>query len=278
MMGNSKKRWALSISTYFCIPEQGMKDLEILCRASAFLVKSKNDKNRFHLLTASHAVAPWLYPKYYPDEWLQFVNHTHTHYSIEFRSEDGTFITQTEMTPATYHHSTRDLAVLHPESNLDFLKTLTRLGVDIQELSNHSLTHGDKLNFHGHELSSFSNRNATQSNFGEVENIDVEESDSESGDNRLPIPCVAMGTAMSIKRQLHARTNSLLSFGMCGGPVTAMKSNSSSINSSISPISSSNSSSSQVICGLLESVEPTDSENIELRGLASIVDNNTISK
>lgn len=64
---------ALSISTWFCLPHHGMKDFEILNRASAFLVSSRSDKgvdlgieNQFrkiHVLTASHVAAPWKWPK-----------------------------------------------------------------------------------------------------------------------------------------------------------------------------------------------------------------------
>jgi hypothetical protein len=33
--------FCLSFSSWFCVPDQGMKDFEILCRASAFLIKAK---------------------------------------------------------------------------------------------------------------------------------------------------------------------------------------------------------------------------------------------
>ena len=64
-----------------------MKDLEILNRASAFIVKTKDrefaKKCKYHVITASHVAAPWRWPKYYPDEWIQFINESHTHYTME---------------------------------------------------------------------------------------------------------------------------------------------------------------------------------------------------
>jgi hypothetical protein len=49
---------------------------EMLCRGTAFSVKS--DTGRAHLMTCSHIVAPWRWPKLYPLPWLKFVNEKHT--------------------------------------------------------------------------------------------------------------------------------------------------------------------------------------------------------
>jgi hypothetical protein len=35
------KKLAMSITAWMCVPERGMKDFEVLCRASAFIVKAK---------------------------------------------------------------------------------------------------------------------------------------------------------------------------------------------------------------------------------------------
>jgi hypothetical protein len=44
MLGSRKL--AVSITTWFCVPEFGMKDMEVLCRGSAFLVRTKQWKNK----------------------------------------------------------------------------------------------------------------------------------------------------------------------------------------------------------------------------------------
>ena len=114
-MFDSTRRAAWSMTSWFCIPEEGMKDLEVLCRASAFLVKAKNPQfgRKYHVVTVSHCIAPWRFPNYYPEPWVQVVNEKHTHFTFEVRSNDGVFITQVECIPRSYHHKTKDLAVLH---------------------------------------------------------------------------------------------------------------------------------------------------------------------
>ena len=127
---NSSRKFALSISAWFCVPEQGMKEFEILSRASAFLLKRKSPsfKSKMHVLTASHVVAPWRFPKYYPQEWLQFVNEKNTHYTVEVRHDDGVFLTQACLAPFTFIHPTRDLAVLHLETEDDDLEVFQNTG------------------------------------------------------------------------------------------------------------------------------------------------------
>ena len=138
---------ALTVSAWFCPPEEGAKDAEILCRSSAFVVRSSEafrngstksnftahtplrnspHRPRYHVLTVSHGVAPWLWPTLYPmkedeeHEWLNYINETHTCYTMDLRQAvTGQFATQNLLAPVTYHHSPvgtgtrRDLAVMH---------------------------------------------------------------------------------------------------------------------------------------------------------------------
>ena len=123
-------RASFSISSWFCIPEEGMEDMEILSRASGFIVKARNPEKfgrNFHFVTVSHTVAPWRWPKYYPDEWLQAVNEKHTHYTIELRTDDGVFVSLIDLLPRSYHHLKRDLAVLHIENEKAIMKDVFKL-------------------------------------------------------------------------------------------------------------------------------------------------------
>ncbi len=108
-------RFALSFSSWFLVPGEGMKGFEILNRASACLVRAKNPKfpYKVHILASSHVVAPWKWPKYYPIEWIQRINEHYCHYSIETRDKKGVFISQHDLHPCVYHHPSRDLAVIH---------------------------------------------------------------------------------------------------------------------------------------------------------------------
>jgi hypothetical protein len=257
------RRFVLSISTWFCCPEQGMKDLEILNRASAFLVKANNEKlnntfeekklkendkvikytplkdNKYHLLTSSHVIAPWKYPKYYSQEFVSYINESHTHYTVELRNEDGTFITQSELIPRSFHHSNRDLAILHLDDENNVMKTLESLQLESLELLDNSTTlnSGDDLIFYGHDVRG-----------GE---------DTEIYDNRKPFPCIVNGTFYykSI-HQTFSKTNPVLTDGMCGGPVCLLSSNK--------------------VSGLVEGIVPTNHPDDKLKGLAVFVDSKII--
>jgi hypothetical protein len=171
------RRVVASFSSWFCLPEQGMKDMEILSRASCFLTPFNNSSvantstsnkynsklggRKFHVLTASHVVAPWRWPKHYPDEWLQHVNETHTHYTLELRHPDGTFITQAELLPQSYHHPTRDLSVLHledEENTLELLKSLDYFPLPITPSDTPiPQPNVDRLTFYGHNVTGIQN-------------------------------------------------------------------------------------------------------------------------
>jgi hypothetical protein len=109
------------------------------------------------------------------------------------------------------------------------------------------------VEFHGHEVidasSSFlaSNTNSQQSQ-----------------DLRLPVPRIVPGAFLShTQHQAFAKTNPILTFGMCGGPALARKNTGDTV---------------PRICGLLEGIVPTDHPVEGLRGLASIVDSVEITK
>ena len=197
-----------------------MKDFEILNRASGFLVRSlggggvagvsngfaPHPAPKVHLLTASHVVAPWRWPKYYPEEWLQHVNEKHTAYTAEKRHDDGVFATQCDLKPISYHHDTRDLAVLHFENEDEVLELLDSVGVDVLELApsqSPRLKEGEKLEFHGHHIGGNDIASA-----------------SEDDDLRKSIPKVSSGVVKGrTERQIFAQTSPVLTQGMCGGPV-----------------------------------------------------------
>ena len=80
------------------------------------------------MVTCSHVLAPWRFPKLYPDEWLRDINEKHTHYTIEMRYEDGVFINSGDLYPMVFHHPTRDMAVIH----IDQEKMTTDLYKDLQ--------------------------------------------------------------------------------------------------------------------------------------------------
>jgi hypothetical protein len=262
------KKLSLSISTWFRIPEQGMAYQEILCRASAFFIRSKNSKYpyKLHLLTASHVVAPWRFPKYYKDEWLSYVNQNHTNYSLEIRDEDGKITAETSLLSDSFHHSSRDLAVLHLDDEDYATRMIEKFGVESQDLLQRQLIEGEVLQFHGHDVSMPSSLSAA----GEIND---KRHDTEELDERLPKPVLVYGHfATSTACQCFAKTKPILTYGMCGGPVTA-KSSTSIRGNGVSETFVTSS-----VCGMLEGIVPLDSANEQYRGLAAIVDSTVIAE
>lgn len=92
---------------------------------------------QYHIITASHNVAPWLFPKYYPQPFLRYVNEDHVHYTVELRSPDGQFITSQDLVPHSYHHQNRDLAILHMEDESKGLSHFKDLGFQLVDVENY---------------------------------------------------------------------------------------------------------------------------------------------
>eukprot|EP01031_Cornospumella_fuschlensis_P039509 gene39509-48104_t len=184
-----------------------MKDFEILCRASAFLVPTKNKdfSHRYHLLTVSHAAAPWRWPKLFGESWLQFVNEKHCHYTTELRFSDGNLVTQMDLSRHLYLHPTRDLAVLHLEEEKDGIDLFKSLKLETENVllpaDAHPLRNQTPLWFHGHEVR-------------EKQVFDDEEND------KSVVPLDVQGHIYNRSaQQIFCHTKRILPLGMCGGPV-----------------------------------------------------------
>ena len=313
-----QRQFSLSISSWFCIPEQGMKEFEILSRASAFVVKAnsslfkypygngKNNTTReiskdgennrgkffqpeYHILTASHVVSPWRWPKYYPDEWLQYVSEKHTHYTVELRDESGVFITQSECVPVSYHHKNRDLAVLHLENEAENIAMLHDLGFNPMKLllpqkdkpMSQTVSTGQTLEFLGHDV--------TNTDAGP--NWNPREGDGK--DQRKPIPMRSFGQIQGRSQaQVFCRTTKTLTDGMCGGPVL-INTNNNNLDNNLdnntdpnniskkkrSAVSTTNEYSQEhieadsVLCvGMTEGIVPVEHADRSLQGLAVFVE------
>ena len=73
---NKLLKHALCISSWFYLPEQGMKTYELLSRSSCFLIPQITNtfKKKFHVASCAHVTHPYLYKKYYKEDWLNFIN------------------------------------------------------------------------------------------------------------------------------------------------------------------------------------------------------------
>lgn len=241
-------------------------DMEILCRSSAFAVKSTSDKfpSKLHFITTSHSIAPWRFRNHYPEEWLQMITEKNTYYTIETRQSDGNFMSQSELFPSSFHHRSRDLAVLHLEKNHDAL--FDKLEITCHILSNRELKTGDDLTFDGFSIS---------------ENADSSEYSIDSGsnevDSRRPIPTVVPGTFVSESMfRRYAKSAERLSPSMYGAPILCKPAKAVEVKSGRSAASIRDDRSE--VCGMLENMIPEDWEDESLRGLAAFVDADTIAE
>lgn len=249
----TRKRPTFAFSTWFAIPEEKMVDLEILNRASAIIVPAKSPKfhSKYHIITCSHVAAPWKWPKYYPEEWLSAVNETHTHYTVEIRQDNGIFLTQTELIPNVYHHSTRDLAVLHLENEQTNIESLFNIGLTPMKLFPRELPELDSgyaVEFSGHELigGNLMDRNDT--------------------DSRIPVPRLISGRVeLSTPFQSFCRSRSVLAEGMCGGPIIV---DATSVKDNVHDL----------VYGLVEGIVPVSHENRGIRGLVSYIPSTVIQE
>lgn len=239
------RRFSVSFTSWFCLPEQGMKDMEVLSRGSAFLIptlnRNGNDfKAKYHVCTAAHIVSPWLFPTFYPDEWLTHVNHTHTHYTMEIRYDDGTFVFQHEFLPEAFLHNKRDLAVLHLENEKECIEILDDLKYNFLPLKTEKINVNDKLLFAGHNVTGLQN-------------------EVNGEDERKPEPTLVNGSFVHrTPHQSFAKSDIVLTDGMCGGSVV--------------------SGDEKELIGMIEGIVPHDSEVEGLRDHVVYVDGHEITE
>lgn len=105
------------------------------------------------MLTTSHNLAPWRFPKYYPEKFLEYVNEKHIHYTLEVRNSQGEAVSSIDILPHSFHHRHRDLGLVHFDKDeskvLSVFKTLMFQKEDIE---NYKVGVHEEVEFHGHEV------------------------------------------------------------------------------------------------------------------------------
>ena len=125
-------RLAYSLTSYFKLPEQGMRVPEPLVRASGFCVV--RDTGAW-LIGAGHVVHPFSYPHLFPAAeypWLEFVKPQHISLSIEMRDASGQPTASLPLAPrpADLHfHPRLDVVAVHV--GVALLDGLVRAGLDV---------------------------------------------------------------------------------------------------------------------------------------------------
>jgi len=149
------KRLCLSLTTWFSVPDKGMKSLEILNRGSAFIVPNPNRKsikNQLAIVSCSHVIAPWKWPAYYPNEWLKHVNESHVNYSLEIRNQDGMLDYQIDLSNKVFHHKYLDVSVLLFRDEDTVTKICNESGVEALHIDTDDISIGQKFLLKGHAL------------------------------------------------------------------------------------------------------------------------------
>lgn len=90
----------LAFATYFQLPHQGMKTLELLSRYVLIWMNQRQDTDYFsgsaiflkhqqsrHVLVSKHVACPWLFPHYYPKEqdWMSQIDEIFVTHRLELR-------------------------------------------------------------------------------------------------------------------------------------------------------------------------------------------------
>ena len=172
------------------------------------------------IATSLHVVRPFLFPRYYPDEWLQFIRPENIRVTLEFReTESGALVDEFPLVPKVYAHPTRDVAVMFADlqaisnasvsgenRDLDIVAVAGRVAL-LENCYKFKLatdegacSPGDELAFGGHLL-----------------NTEPHEEDC------VPLPAIVTGTMVRSfpppQELILAETEVVLQPGMCGGPV-----------------------------------------------------------
>lgn len=248
---------------------------------------------KVHVVASSHVISPFLWPKYYNQDWLKVVTQEHVRYSLEVwgKSSDSNSSSSSNVDhedviiahdgklkgPSSYaplakfalnpfpiHHPKElDIAVIHLKDEDAALDHMMKLGIQplhlptMYELENYSkpvFEPGEKVLFQGFEVYE---TNATDQETLTADQQTEKSTGEEKDDERVFHPYSSLGICKlaSPDRFLAATDAGPLPEGLCGGPVIQCT----KMNNILT------------IRGVVEGIVPPSHENKELAGLASFL-------
>ncbi|CAM9386081.1 unnamed protein product [Discosporangium mesarthrocarpum] len=148
------RHFCASLGVFFRVPEQGMKEYNILARATITPVLHSKGWERLRFLAPAHTVSPWAFKKVYPKPWLSFVDETHVKYFMEIRDpKDGAVLASYRLT-GPVQHPTRDLAALRLAHEKDALEDVRkrRFPFHPSKLRDRPLQTGEEVRVVGYEV------------------------------------------------------------------------------------------------------------------------------
>lgn len=348
----------LALNVRFRHPDLGMKDYEILSRATAFLLQvdppdeedeeedTSNSKNtqsksssfphlseninlrkrllqkqdykynpatgpkrtpsqlnwlefcptafrpKVHIVASSHVVSPFLWPKYYNQDWLKIVTQEHVRYSLEVWGSSSSDSSEKEevikhdgklkgnyyqplakfaLNPYPIHHPNEmDVAVIHLKDEDEALDHMKKLGIhplivptmyEFEQSQDPVFEPGERVLFQGFEVYE---DNKIDQEILDSSDDDGSKNQDKDDDKRVFHPYSSMGTlSMASPDRFLAKTDAPLPEGLCGGPAIKLPSSNNNTNTTTSP--------SLTIRGVVEGIVPINHENKELAGMASFL-------
>lgn len=267
----------VSLTAWFKLPEQGMKQFDVLSQASALPIISNNS---LVFLTSQHVVLPWLYRHYYTAEWLDFVKPQHTVYTIECRDSNG-IVSQFKLNNnSIIRHPTRDVVALslHNEHDSLFYNTpsfdglITLSDQKIDKESSPSTVAGYEITDVLYEYEDVNSSNSLDSALMK-DFISINDDNHNGFRNQVPVNMEGCYFS-DIKGQQHfLKTPEVLIEGMCGGGVFGTS-------TSTSTSAETTGETGETLChGIIEGIVPLNTPNApELAGHASYIDSVSLLK
>lgn len=242
-----------------------------------------NFRPKVHVVASSHVISPWLWPKYYGQEWLKIVTQEHVRYSLEVWSNneglnssvaidhDGKLsggykpIAKFALNPYPIHHPNEmDVAVIHLKQEEEALKQMMKLGIQpLNLLSTHDFENDDTPVFEAGERVLFQGFEVYETNMTDQETVSGSDKAKKDGDDeRVFNPYSSLGslTFASPDRFLSQTKGGPLPEGLCGGPVIQ-----------IPPSRNCGKQATLNIRGVVEGIVPTNHDNSQIAGHASFI-------
>ena len=252
---------------------------------------------KVHIMASSHVVSPFLWPKYYNQDWLKIVTQEHVRYSLEVWGSSSSSSSEKEevimthdgklkgnyyqplakfaLNPYPIHHPNEmDVAVIHLKDEDAALDHMKKLGIhplivptmhEFEQSQDPVFEPGERVLFQGFEVYEDNKIDQEILDSSSSSNDDGSKSQDKDDDERVFHPYSSMGTlSMASPDRFLAKTDAgPLPEGLCGGPAIQLPSNNNNTTTMTSP--------SLTIRGVVEGIVPINHENKELAGMASFL-------
>mmetsp|Transcript_21678 Transcript_21678/g.45414 ORF Transcript_21678/g.45414 Transcript_21678/m.45414 type:complete len:535 (+) Transcript_21678:1414-3018(+) len=248
---------------------------------------------KVHVVSSSHVISPWLWPKYYGQDWLRVITQEHVRYSLEVWGKSsggsgseggegevhhdgklrGSFepLAKFALNPYPIHHpNDMDVAVIHLKQEETALEHLTSLGIqplhlptmhDLETSNDPVFEPGERVLFQGFEV--------YEANTTDQESLTTDKTDELDGndDERVFHPYSSLGTlAMASPDRFLAQTKAgPLPEGLCGGPAIQLPKEMTFGNNRKKDIAP------MTVRGVVEGIVSSKHEDERLAGMASIL-------